>query len=101
MEIRAAIRRAAPEALETISYAMPAYKLAGMLVWFAAHTRHVGFYPRGSGIEDFAAELAGYRTSKGAVQFPFDRPLPVELIERMVKFRVAENLARQPAGPER
>ncbi len=59
-EMRAAIRRAAPEATETISYAIPAFKLAGMLVWFAAHKRHIGFYPRGSGIARFANELAGY-----------------------------------------
>ena len=92
MEIRSIIKNAAPDATEVISYSMPAFKLGGMLVWYGAHTTHIGFYPRASGIEVFQKELTGYKTSKGAVQFPFDRPLPRALITKMVKYRVKENL---------
>jgi len=93
-QIRGAIQGAAPGAEEVISYGIPAFKLKGMLVWFAAHTSHIGFYPRGSGIEDFKEELSGYKVSKGTIQFPFDEPLPLELIGRIVQFRVQENLRR-------
>lgn len=93
-QLRKTIKAAAPQAQEVISYAMPAFKLNGMLVWFAAHTAHIGFYPRASGIEAFATELSGYKMSKGAVQFPMDSPLPLRLITKIVKFRVAENLQR-------
>ena len=95
--VRTAIKKAAPQAQEVISYNMPAYKQNGMLVWFAAHSRHIGFYPRGSGIEEFMDELSGYKVSKGTIQFPFDKPLPIKLISKIVKFRVAENIewARQ------
>ena len=91
-QLRAIIRKAAPQANEVISYQMPAYKLNGMLVWFGAHSKHIGFYPRASGIAAFKKELAGYTTSKGAVQFPLDKPLPSVLITKIVKFRVSENL---------
>lgn len=91
-QMRAVIRKTAPTAEEAISYAIPAFKLNGMLVWFAAYARHIGFYPRGSGIEAFKSELTGYRSAKGSVQFPLDHPLPVDLITRIVKFRVEENL---------
>ena len=90
-QMRATIKAAAPEAEEVISYAMPAFKLNGMLVWFAAHTNHIGFYPRASGIETFKNELKDYKMSKGAVQFPLDKSLPLALITKMVKFRVKEN----------
>jgi uncharacterized protein YdhG (YjbR/CyaY superfamily) len=93
-EIRAAIRDAAPEAAERISYQMPTFALHGNLVHFAAHKNHIGFYPTPSGIEAFKDELSGYETSKGAVQFPLDEPLPVELIGRIVKFRANENYSR-------
>lgn len=93
-QMRTIIKKAAPDAEEVISYAMPAYRLHGMLVWFAAHATHVGFYPRASGIEVFAKELAPYKVSKGTVQFPLDRPLPAALITKMVKYRVKENMAR-------
>lgn len=90
-ELRMAIKQAAPQATEIISYGMPAFKLNGMFVWFGAHTNHTGFYPKGSGIEAFKNELSVYKTSKGAVQFPFDKPLPLKLITKIVKFRMAEN----------
>ncbi len=90
-EMRRLIREIAPEAQEKISYQMPAYFLNGPLVYFGAHTRHIGFYPTGSGITRFKAELAGYPSSKGAVQFPLDQPLPRALITRIVTFRLEEN----------
>lgn len=93
--LRATIRQAAPEAEEAISYQIPTFKLAGKnLVHFAAFKNHIGFYPVPSGIEAFKKELSVYKTSKGAVQFPLDQPLPLKLIARMVKFRVKENLAK-------
>ncbi len=70
---------------------MPAFYLNGNLVYFAAFSRHIGFYPTSSGIANFKSELAKYKSSKGAVQFPMDEPLPVELIKRIVRFRVQEN----------
>ena len=92
-QMRATIKEVAPQAEEVISYMMPGYKLNGTLVWFAAFTKHIGFYPRGgSAIEAFKKELAGYKTSKGAIQFPMDKPLPISLIKKIVKFRVAQNL---------
>lgn len=92
-EIREIIKKAAPEAEEVISYGMPGYKQNGLLVWFAGYAKHIGFYPSGSGIAAFQEQLAGYKSSKGAVQFPLDRPLPKALITRMVKYRVAYNEA--------
>ena len=91
-QLRDIIKKAAPQAEEVISYAMPAFKLNGMLVWFAAHTSHIGFYPRASGIEAFKKELSAYKVSKGTVQFPMSHPLPSGLITKMVKFRVKENM---------
>lgn len=93
-QMRATVHQAAPDAQETISYQMPAFTLSGILVYFAAHPKHIGFYPTPSGIEKFKAELAGYEWAKGSVQFPLDRPMPFDLITRMVKFRVEENLAK-------
>lgn len=93
--IREVIRESAPSAQERISYQMPAFHQNGVLVWFAAHAHHIGFYPTGSGIAAFKAELAGYKQSKGAVQFPLDAPVPFDLIRRIVKYRVAENLKKQ------
>lgn len=92
-EIRSIIRNAAPDATEIISYGMAAYKLGGILVYFAAHKDHVGFYPLPSAIERFKKELSAYKHSKGAIQFPYDKALPVELIERITCFRVMENEA--------
>ena len=93
-QMRSTIKQAAPAAEEIISYSMPAFRLNGMLVWFAAHTSHIGLYPRGSGIEEFAVQLEGYKVSKGTIQFPLDKPLPVELIGKIVQFRVEENLRK-------
>jgi uncharacterized protein YdhG (YjbR/CyaY superfamily) len=93
-EFRQAIREAAPDATETISYQMPAFKQNGILVWFAAHKNHMGFYPRLSAIELFKDKLSSYEVSKGTVQFPLDEPIPFDLIKEMVRFRVKENLAK-------
>ena len=92
--LRSVIAAAAPDAAEKISYQMPTFVLHGNLVHFAVHKSHIGFYPAPSGVEAFKGELTEYHTSKGAVQFPLDKPLPYELIDRMVRFRVAENTAR-------
>lgn len=96
-ELRAAIRAAAPDAEERISYQMPAFALHGNLVYFAAAKNHIGFYPTSSGIAAFQQELSAYEGSKGAVRFPIGQPLPLDLIRRMVEFRVAENLRRAAA----
>jgi uncharacterized protein YdhG (YjbR/CyaY superfamily) len=86
-KMRAAIRKAAPKAQETISYQIPAFTLNGKrFVWFAAFASHIGFYPGAAAIAAFKKELAGYKSAKGSVQFPFDEALPLELVERMVKF---------------
>ncbi|MGZ5495902.1 MAG: iron chaperone [Candidatus Aminicenantales bacterium] len=91
-EMRATIRAAAPGAEEKISYQMPAFYLQGNLVYFAAFKKHIGFYPTSSGVEAFKRELAPYEVSKGTIRFPLDKALPLKLISRIVKFRVAENL---------
>ena len=93
--LRETIRQAAPQAEEVISYNMPAFKWKGMLVWYAAHTGHIGLYPRASAIAAFKDELAGYKTSKGAIQFPIEKPIPANLVKKIVKFRVKENGQRQ------
>ena len=93
-QMRAIIKKAAPKAEEVISYSMPAFKQNGILVYFAAQSKHIGFYPIASGIKAFQKEFEGYTYSKGAVQFPYDKPLPVGLITKMVKFRVAEDKAK-------
>lgn len=90
-EIREIIRAAAPMASEKISWGMPTFYLKGNLVHFAMNKAHIGFYPGASGIENFESELGGYKHSKGAVQFPHNKPLPRELITRIVEFRVKEN----------
>jgi len=89
--IRSIIKKAAPDAEEVISYGMPAFKQNGMLVFYAVWKSHVGFYPSGSGIKNFETELSRYKTSKGAIQFPLNEPLPVDLITKIVKLRVKEN----------
>ncbi|MDK3158897.1 DUF1801 domain-containing protein [Kamptonema cortianum] len=90
-EIRETIRAAAPGAAEKISYAMPTYELDGNLVYFGAAKQHIGFYPRSTAYEAAIPEAIPYRTSKGTLQFPFDQPIPHDLIRRIVEFRVAEN----------
>lgn len=96
-EMRKIIKGAAPEAEEVISYNMPAFRQHGMLVFYAAYNEHIGFYPTGSGIAAFKDELGKYKSSKGAVQFPLNEPLPVKLIERIVKFKLKENIAKEKA----
>jgi uncharacterized protein YdhG (YjbR/CyaY superfamily) len=93
-KVRATIRNAAPQAEETIDYQMPTFKLKGNLVHFAAHKKHIGFYPTPSGIEKFKDEISVYEWAKGSVQFPLDKPIPYDLISRITEFRVTENLER-------
>ncbi len=93
--IRMIVRRLAPDAVERISYRMPAYFLNGALVWFAAFKNHIGFYPGASGVAAFRHEIENYKSAKGSIQFPLDQPLPTALIKRIVKYRVQENLARE------
>jgi uncharacterized protein YdhG (YjbR/CyaY superfamily) len=90
-ELRKTIRAAAPEAEEVISYNMPAYKLKGILVYFAGYKKHVGFYPTASGIANFRKEIENYKWSKGAIQFPINEKLPLSLIKRIVKFRLLQD----------
>lgn len=94
-KFRACIKKAAPGAEEVISYGMPAFRLHGLLVWFAGHTKHIGFYPRVSAIEVFKNELCAYKGAKGSVQFPFGKPMPYGLVGKMVKFRIKENLEKE------
>jgi uncharacterized protein YdhG (YjbR/CyaY superfamily) len=98
--IRSLVRRLAPEAQEKISYRMPAFSLNGNLVYFAAFRNHIGLFPTASGVSAFAKELAKYEHGRGSIQFPIDEPLPMELIERIVKRRVEENRAKG-SGPGR
>ena len=95
--LRATVREAAPEAEEAISYQMPTYRLKGNLVHFAAYKNHIGFYPTPSGIENFKRELSAYEGAKGSVKFPIDQPLPLDLISKIVRFRVKENLEKATA----
>ena len=90
-ELRAAIKKAAPATEETINYGVPTFILNGNLVHFAGFKHHIGFYPTPSGIEAFKKELSVYKGAKGSVQFPLDKPLPLGLITKIVKFRVKEN----------
>lgn len=91
-ELRATIKAAAPEAEEKISYQIPTFSLHGNLVHFAAWKKHIGFYPTSSGTQAFKRELSIYAGAKGSIKFPIDKPLPLSLISKIVKFRVAENL---------
>ena len=93
-ELRATIRKAAPDAEETINYQIPTFTLKGNLVHFAAYKKHIGFYPTPSGIEKFKEELAIFEGAKGSVKFPIDKPLPFGLISKIVRFRVIENLEK-------
>jgi len=90
-KMRVTIREAAPEAKEAISYQMPTFRLNGNLVHFAAYKNHIGFYPAPSGIEAFKKELSPYKGAKGSVQFPIDKPVPYDLVKKIVLFRVQEN----------
>ena len=96
-QLRSAIARAAPEAVEKISYRIPSFALEGNLVHFAAFANHIGFYPGASGISEFRDELSGYEVSKGTVRFALGQALPLRLVARIVKFRVRENLDKAAA----
>jgi uncharacterized protein YdhG (YjbR/CyaY superfamily) len=96
-EIRVTIQKAAPEASEKISYAMPTFVLEGNLVHFAAFKKHVGFYSTPSGTTQFQQEILAYKHAKGSIQFPLEKPMPFDLIAQIVKFRVEENLAKAAA----
>ena len=89
-QVRNTIKKAAPKAAEVISYNMPAFKQNTVLVYFAGYDNHIGFYPTPSALEAFKKEIAVYKSSKGAVQFPLSEPLPLSLITKMVKFRVEQ-----------
>ena len=89
--IRDTIQKAAPNAIERISYQMPTYSLNGNLVHFAAHKKHIGFYPTPSAIKAFQKELSPYKGAKGSVQFPLDKPMPFDLVKRIVIYRIVEN----------
>lgn len=91
-EMRLTIRNTAPDATEKISYRMPSFSFNGMLVYFAAHTNHIGFYPFTTALKAFSNELTPYHTTKGGIQFPYKNPLPLTLIKRIIDFRVKENL---------
>lgn len=93
-KLRKVIKEAAPEAEERISYQMPCFVFHGNLVYFAAFKKHIGFYPTPSGIEAFKDQLTVYKSAKGSVQFPLEKPLPYELITQIVKFRVTENIKK-------
>ncbi len=93
-QLRSTIRKAAPKAEEQISYQMPAYKWNGLLVYFAGYANHIGFYPTGAGIAHFQKEITGFKTSKGTIQFPLDKKLPLPLITKIVAFRLQENAAK-------
>ncbi len=95
-QVRSLIKKAAPEAEETISYAMPAFKLGKVtLVYFAAFKNHIGFYALPSANETLKQELSAYKTGKGSIQFPLDKPMPGDLISKIVKLRVQENLSKK------
>ena len=100
-KLRSTIKKAAPKAEEGISYQMPAYKYFGMLVFFAGYKSHIGFYPTPAGIEAFKKELSGYDGAKGSIQFPIDKPLPLSLVTKIVKFKIKENQSKTVAKKSR
>lgn len=93
-QIRTVVKKAAPEAKETIKYSMPTFTLNGNLVHFAAFRNHIGFYPAPSGDEAFNNDIASYRGAKSSIRFPIDKPIPFELIDRIVRFRITEILLK-------
>lgn len=100
-QVRRTIHEAAPEATEAISYQMPTFKLHGNLVHFGAFKNHIGFYPVPSGMAAFEEELVAYKQGKGSVQFPLNKPMPLDLIRRIVEFRVQESKAAKAARGSR
>lgn len=99
--IRSAIREAAPDAEECISYGMPAFRYHGPLVYFAAFKNHIGFFPTASGISQFASELNDFKHSKGSIQFPHKQAIPVALIQKITRFRVVENATKAKLSKSR
>ena len=93
-QVRETIHKAVPNAKEVISYKMPAFRQNAVLVYFAAYKNHIGFYPTGSGIEAFHHEFGSYKWRKGAVQFPIDKPMPLDLITRITKFKAERDLEK-------
>jgi len=93
-KIREMVREIAPEAKEGMGYGVPSFSLNGPLVYFAGFKKHIGFYPTPSGVKAFKDELVGYKTSEGAIQFPLDKPIPYQIIEKIIRFKVKENLLR-------
>ena len=94
-QVRATIKNAAPKAEETISYGIPTFKLNKVyLIYFAGFKKHIGIYPAPTGIKAFKKEFSPYKTGKGSVQFPLDKPMPLKLITQIVKFRIKENSLR-------
>ncbi|WP_431293782.1 iron chaperone [Pedobacter sp. P26] len=93
-KVRETIHKAVPAAKEVIRYGMPAFKQHAVLVYFAGYDKHIGFYPTGSGIETFNNEFVDYKWSKGAVQFPLDKPLPLDLIIRITKFKAERDFEK-------
>jgi uncharacterized protein YdhG (YjbR/CyaY superfamily) len=100
-QIRETIRQAAPDAQETISYAIPTFTFHGVLIYFAAYKNHIGLYATPQGNIAFAAELSSYKQGKGSVQFPINEPIPYNLIARMVAFKVEENLKKSLKKPQK
>jgi uncharacterized protein YdhG (YjbR/CyaY superfamily) len=94
-QVRLKIKELAPRAEETISYGIPTFKLNGNLVHFAAFKNHIGLYPTPSGLEEFEKELSPYKQGKGSVQFPLDKPLPLDLIAKIVAYRVRKNTEKK------
>jgi uncharacterized protein YdhG (YjbR/CyaY superfamily) len=94
VQLRETIKKAAPEADEVISYGMPSFKQNGRLLYFAAFKNHIGFYPMMTGVEAFKTKLSSYKWGKGSIQFPLQKPLPLGLITKIVKFRVKENVEK-------
>ncbi len=97
-QVRKTIREEAPDASELISYGIPTFKLHGNLVHFGAYKNHIGFYPAPSGVKEFQEELSSYKSGKGSMKFPLNRPVPYDLIRRITRYRVKENLEK--AGTE-
>jgi uncharacterized protein YdhG (YjbR/CyaY superfamily) len=96
--VRLTIKKSAPDAEETIKYAIPTFVLNGNLVHFAAFEHHIGFYPAPTGMKSFEKELSKYKTGKGSVQFPIDKPMPLALITKIVRFRVKEMEKKKPSA---
>lgn len=100
-QLRDAIKKAAPDAEETIAYMMPAYKYHGPLVYFAGYKNHIGFYATPNGHEAFKKELSVYKQGKGSVQFPLDEPLPLGLVSKIVKFRLNQNQEKEKTAKKK